>query len=107
MPVVPSDQGRVRVDPTTGDRTLVSHSTIGSGSRFAIPRGIAVEADGAFVEEGYVLLNAIHRWFPEGFDTAALRDAKPLLTPAQGHMHIKVAMPPSSTTTNDVRPSSC
>jgi streptogramin lyase len=46
------DDGRaavVRVDPATGDRTVVSDASTGSGLPFAFPIGIAVEATGALV----------------------------------------------------------
>ena len=47
----------VRVDPTTGDRTIISrgidpndvYDMVGSGPAFAAPSGIAVEADGSLV----------------------------------------------------------
>ncbi|MBI3328177.1 MAG: hypothetical protein HYZ81_15925 [Nitrospinae bacterium] len=39
----------VRVDPRTGDRTILSDATTGGGPPFASPRGIAVEADGQLV----------------------------------------------------------
>lgn len=39
----------VRVDPITGDRTIISDSSTGSGPVFWGPQGIAVEADGNLV----------------------------------------------------------
>ena len=46
----------VRVDPTTGDRTIISgidplgvYDMVGSGPGFGSPGGIAVEADGSLV----------------------------------------------------------
>jgi hypothetical protein len=39
----------VRVDPVSGDRTILSDASIGSGPGFITPVGIAVEADGSLV----------------------------------------------------------
>jgi hypothetical protein len=39
----------VRVDPVSGDRTILSDASIGSGPGFVAPRGIAVGADGNLV----------------------------------------------------------
>ena len=39
----------VRVDPTTGNRTIISDDSTGMGDEFAAPSGIAVEADGSLV----------------------------------------------------------
>ncbi len=39
----------VRVDPVSGDRTIVSDAGTGSGTAFESPLGIAVEADGSLV----------------------------------------------------------
>ena len=39
----------VRVDPRTGDRSIVSSATIGRGSAFQSPGSIAVEANGRVV----------------------------------------------------------
>ncbi len=43
----------VRVDPATGDRTIISAATIGSGPDIAFPEDIAVEANG-----GLLVLNS-------------------------------------------------
>jgi streptogramin lyase len=37
------------VDPISGDRTVLSSSSVGSGTNFLLPRGIAQEANGDFV----------------------------------------------------------
>jgi len=39
----------VSVDPVTGDRTVISSTSVGTGDAFIFPRGIALEADGNFV----------------------------------------------------------
>ena len=39
----------VRVDPLSGDRTIISDDSIGGGPGFISPRGIAVETDGTLV----------------------------------------------------------
>jgi sugar lactone lactonase YvrE len=39
----------IRVDPVSGNRTLVSGPSRGSGPSIAIPEGLAVEADGSLV----------------------------------------------------------
>lgn len=48
--VVDSDLDAVlRVDPTTGDRVIISDASIGSGQVFELPLSIAIEADGSLV----------------------------------------------------------
>ena len=39
----------VRVDPASGDRTIISDADMGDGPGFVAPRGIAVQADGSLV----------------------------------------------------------
>ena len=46
----------VRVDPVSGNRTIVSDATTGTGPPFVSPTGIAVEADGALVVTDSVLV---------------------------------------------------
>ncbi len=38
-----------RVDPVTGDRTIVSDAATGTGTAFVFPTAVAVEADGSLV----------------------------------------------------------
>ena len=38
-----------RVNPVSGDRTIISDASIGSGPGLGFPEGIAVEADGSLV----------------------------------------------------------
>ena len=45
-PTVNKDYGLVVVDPVTGNRTILSDNTIGSGPSFTQPEGIAIEPDG-------------------------------------------------------------
>ncbi len=44
----------VRVDPVSGDRTILSGAGTGSGPRFGIPEGIAVEADGSLAVADFI-----------------------------------------------------
>jgi streptogramin lyase len=80
--------GVIRVDPTTGDRAIVSRVNLGSGPPLADPRGIVVAPDGSFlVAEND--LNAVLRVDSEtgdrtmlsgsDFDTDALIGGGPLL----------------------------
>ncbi len=39
----------VRVDPVTGDRTILSDDSTGTGTGFVTPFGLAIEADGSLV----------------------------------------------------------
>ena len=45
-PAANNDFGLVVVDPTTGNRTILSDNTTGSGPAFTLPEGVAVEPDG-------------------------------------------------------------
>ncbi len=45
----PGLEAVVRVDPVSGDRTILSDASVGSGPGFGAPFGIAVEADGSLV----------------------------------------------------------
>jgi len=45
----PGTRAVVRADPATGNRTIVSNASIGSGLEFKEPMGIAVEVDGSLV----------------------------------------------------------
>jgi DNA-binding beta-propeller fold protein YncE len=45
----------VRVNPISGNRTVVSNASTGSGTGFVAPWGIAVEADGSLVVVDYGL----------------------------------------------------
>ncbi|HEY1598881.1 MAG TPA: PEP-CTERM sorting domain-containing protein [Pirellulales bacterium] len=45
-PSANNDVGLVIVDPTTGDRTVLSDNTTGAGPNFASPEGVAIEPDG-------------------------------------------------------------
>jgi probable HAF family extracellular repeat protein len=42
----PSDYGLVVVDPTTGNRTILSDNTTGTGPDFSNPEGVTIEPDG-------------------------------------------------------------
>jgi len=63
----------VRVDPVSGDRTIISDDSIGSGPGFEAPFGIAVEADGSLVvvDEG---LHAVVRVDPVSGDRTIISD---------------------------------
>lgn len=45
----------VRVDPVSGDRTIISNASTGRGTDFVSPHSIAVEADGNLVVADYGL----------------------------------------------------
>ena len=64
----------VRVDPSSGDRTIISDASIGSGPGFVTPFDIAVEADGSLVvvDSG---LEAVVRVDPVSGDRTIISDA--------------------------------
>ncbi len=82
--VVDSDlDAVVRVDPTTGDRTIVSDAVTGAGPAFSFLQGIAVEASGQLVvvDDG---LNAVVRVDPTTGDRTIVSDAATGAGPAFG-----------------------
>jgi hypothetical protein len=64
----------VRVDPVSGDRTILSDAATGSGPGFKDLRGIAVEADGSLVVTD-ADLDAVVRVDPVSGDRTILSDA--------------------------------
>ncbi|MBI2825097.1 MAG: PEP-CTERM sorting domain-containing protein [Planctomycetia bacterium] len=46
--------GVVRIDPLTGDRTIISDDTHGAGDAFSIVSGVALTADGALLVAEYI-----------------------------------------------------
>jgi streptogramin lyase len=65
----------VRVDPISGDRTIISDDSIGGGPGFISPRGIAVETDGTLVvtDQG---LEVVVRVDPVTGDRVIISDTK-------------------------------
>jgi len=65
----------VRVDPVSGDRTIISNASIGSGPGFVGPVGVAVEANGSLVvaDSG---LDAVVRVDPVSGDRTIISDAR-------------------------------
>jgi serine/threonine-protein kinase len=73
--VVDSDlEAVVRVDPVSGDRTIISDASTGSGPGFDTPNGIAVEADGSLVVVDFGL-EAVVRVDPVSGDRTIISDA--------------------------------
>jgi sugar lactone lactonase YvrE len=66
----------VRVDPTSGDRTIISDNTTGTGPNLKVVWGIAVEADGSLVvtDSGLNALNATVRVDPVSGDRTIVSD---------------------------------
>ena len=64
----------IRVDPTSGERTIVSDGATGSGPVLRGPQGIAVEADGRLVVVD-LILDAVIRVDPVTGDRMTLSDA--------------------------------
>lgn len=67
----------IRVDPASGNRTIVSNASTGSGPGFETPWDIAVEADGGQVvaDCGLHALNAVVRVEPVSGDRTIVSDA--------------------------------
>ena len=63
-----------RVDPISGDRTILSDASTGSGPVFGSPIGIAIEADGSLVVTDFDL-DAVFRVDPVSGDRTILSDA--------------------------------
>ena len=63
----------IRVDPVSGDRTILSDASIGSGPGFVSPFGIAVEADGGLVVRDFGL-DAVVRVDPVSGDRTLISD---------------------------------
>ena len=87
LPRLPAPAVR-RVDPRSGDRTLVSGCrdrdcipVVGGGLPLLVPGGIAVEADGSLIVTD-VGLNAVLRVDPRSGDRTIVSDATPGLGPA-------------------------
>jgi streptogramin lyase len=66
-------RGVIRVDPRSGDRTIVSDATTGRGLPFAAPVGLAVEADGHLVVVDFGLA-AVIRVDPRSGDRTVVSD---------------------------------
>jgi len=64
----------LRVDPVSGDRTIISDASTGSGPGFESPLGIAVEADGSLVVVDSDL-EAVVRVDPVSGDRTIISDA--------------------------------
>jgi len=79
-----------RVDPVTGDRTILSDVNTGSGPGFGNPIGIAVEAAGSLVVVDFVL-GAVFRVDPVTGNRTILSDASTGSGPGFGSpIHIAV-----------------
>ena len=72
--VDPGLEALVRVDPVSGERTILSDDSTGPGPGFGSPRGIAVESDGSLVvvDDG---LEALVRVDPVSGERTIVSDA--------------------------------
>ncbi len=68
----------IRIDPLTGDRTILSSNSIGSGPVMTSPRGVAVEAGGSLLVADYATHSILRVDPATGDRTAAGSMAYPL-----------------------------
>jgi sugar lactone lactonase YvrE len=54
-PAANNDHGLVVVDPVTGNRTILSDNSVGTGPEFSMPVGVAIEPDGSLLVADYSL----------------------------------------------------
>lgn len=83
LPALPGggdDYGLVRIDPVTGDRTIISDQTIGTGVPMPTPDAVAIAPDGSLLVAD--LLEGIERIDPATGDRTLI---KPALLPTGVH----------------------